>query len=317
MTRYSKQFIEEEFRRVASSRMSEKKSGNTKYAGDAGYWDGGRCDYGGTHNLSEDCETLANFFTNIAELRNCRKELVNFNNQEEFEKNKQELLNKTTDAISGLNMKTSNSTSIAGVCIIWSDFEKHFSSIIDNFRKEVERLKTDIENVKYDEAREFQKLLSDERKLQKEIEENERKARNEPDDNKKKQFIFLAGQAKDKWKKLLERKKQLKSARLGDNFNPDQHINDFLQAVENKLSGRNRPPRTTRTSNPNQQPTGFDNYGYGDSNSGSSSTSYSSNYSPNSNNDQEQKPFTEKYWKELLLSSAVLLGIYYILNQEE
>jgi hypothetical protein len=46
--------------------------------------------------------------------------------------------------------------------------------------------------------KELQKLLSDERKLQKEIEENERKARNEPDENKKKQFIFLAGQAKDK-----------------------------------------------------------------------------------------------------------------------
>jgi len=46
--------------------------------------------------------------------------------------------------------------------------------------------------------KELQKLLSDERKLKNEIEENERKARNEPDENKKNQFIFLAGQAKDK-----------------------------------------------------------------------------------------------------------------------
>jgi len=61
---------------------------------------------------------LANFFANIAELRYCRKELLTFNNQEEFEKSKQSLLSKATDAINGLNMRTSDSTSIAGVCCI-------------------------------------------------------------------------------------------------------------------------------------------------------------------------------------------------------
>jgi hypothetical protein len=90
----------------------------------------------------------------------------------------------------------------------------------------------------------------------------------------------LAGQAKDKWKKLLERKKQLKTSRLGDDFNPDSHIDGFLKAVENKLSGRNRPQRPTRTANPQQQSTGFDNYG--DSSGSNPSTSYGSsgNYSP-------------------------------------
>src|SRR5439155_3615972 len=250
-------------------------------------------DYGGAHNLKEDCQKLSELFSGITEFRNCRKELVNFNNQEEFEKSKQKLLTKVNEAINGLQMITSNNSSVGGVCIILADFEHFVSPVVDNVRKEIEMLKSDIERVSYNEAKELQKLNSDERKLQKEIEENERKARNEPDNNKRKQFIFLAGQAKDKWKKLLERKKQLKSARLGDNFNPDQHIDDFLKAVESKLSGRNKPPRPTRTSNPNQPPTSFDNYG--DSNSGSSSTSYSGNYSPNSNNNNEQKPFIEKY----------------------
>jgi hypothetical protein len=91
----------------------------------------------------------------------------------------------------------------------------------------------------------------------------------------------------------LERKKQLKTARLGDNFNPDQHINDFLKAVENKLSSRNRPQRPTRTSNPNQPPGGFDNpTGASDSNP-SNPYSGSGNYS--SPNNSEEKPFTEKY----------------------
>jgi len=37
MTRYSKQFIEEEFKRKATSRMRQKKAGDSKYTGDAGY----------------------------------------------------------------------------------------------------------------------------------------------------------------------------------------------------------------------------------------------------------------------------------------
>jgi len=59
------------------------------------------------------------------------------------------------------------------------------------------------------------------------------------------------------------------------------------------LSGRNRPPKTSRTSNPNQPSTGFD--GYGNSNSGASSTNYSSssNYSPFDNN--KSQPLLEKY----------------------
>ena len=183
MTQHTPKYLESWFKRIAIGRISSKKAGNSAYANDAGYWDGGRCNWGAAHNLVEDCERLAEFFGGITELRDCRKELVNFSNQEEFEKNKQGLLTKTTEAINGLNVKTGNNTSIGGVCIIWSDFAKNFDSILNDFRRDLELLRTDIERVAYNEAKELQKLLSDERKLQKEIEENERKARNEPDDN--------------------------------------------------------------------------------------------------------------------------------------
>jgi len=55
------------------------------------YWEGGRCDYGGAHNLQEDCERLATFFDKINELKNTRKGLLTFTNQQEFEKQKQDL----------------------------------------------------------------------------------------------------------------------------------------------------------------------------------------------------------------------------------
>ncbi|CAG8575040.1 10838_t:CDS:2 [Ambispora leptoticha] len=174
--------IEELFTSAASLRISQKRRGDDRYKGDAGYWDGGRCEYGGAHNLQEDCQTLAKFFDDITELKNAKVKLTTFNNQAEFEKNKQNLLSKVNQALGGLQMKT------------------------DDFRRETEALKTDIEKVAYSEAKELQKLNQEERKLQKEIEENERKARNETDPDKKK-----------------------------------KHINDFIQAIKDKLE--NKPPR--------------------------------------------------------------------------
>ena len=112
-------------------------------------------------------------------------------------------------------------------------------------------------------------------------------------------------------KKLLERKNQLKSARLGDDFNPEQHIDNFLKSVENKLSGRDRLTRPNHTANPNQQPTISNNP------ASSSNTTPSTNYSSLQSNNNEQKSFLERYWKEMLLGGIFLLGAYYILNQND
>jgi hypothetical protein len=70
--------------------------------------------------------------------------------------------------------------------------------MINDFRQDLELLKKNIENIPYNEAKELQKLLIEERNLKNEIEENERRARNETDENKKRQFIFLADEAKEK-----------------------------------------------------------------------------------------------------------------------
>jgi len=241
MTGYTTEDLKIKFERVAAIRISQKKRGDERYKNDAGYWDGGRCAYGGAHNLQEDCERLAKFFSGITELKNARKDLLKFDNRTEFEKNQQNLLTKAKQAINGLQMKTGANTSVGGICIIWNDFSSYLDSTIDNFRGDMEQLKKDLEKVVYSEAKELQKILLDERKLKKEIEENERRARNETDETKKKHFLFLAEEAKNQWKKVLERKKQLKSANLGDTFDPNKHIDDFLQKLEDKLN--RKPPK--------------------------------------------------------------------------
>jgi len=302
------QEIETKFRRIAISRINQKKLGDKKYENDAGYWEGGQCNWGAHHNLQEDCQKLAQFFTSITELRNARKELLNFTNQQEFETNKQNLLTKTVNAIDGLKMKTSDNASVGGVCIIWNDFAKHFNSIIDNFRNELERLKISIENVPYNEWKELQKLNSDERKIQKEIEENERKARNETDPDKKKKFLFFSNEAKDKLKKLLARKKELKSANLGDDFNPEQHIDNFLQELENKLVGRSQRPTRPNNNQPINQP----------SSQNSTDNPANNNFFSNFNNNEEEKEtFLQAHWKKILLLVVYLAGVYYIYHQKD
>src|SRR4051812_42661133 len=99
MLRYSAIELEKRFRNSASVRISKKKSGDNRYSGDAGYWDGGRCNWGASHNLQEDCQRLTAFFTEITELKSARKELIIFNNQEEFENTKRGLITKVNNVL--------------------------------------------------------------------------------------------------------------------------------------------------------------------------------------------------------------------------
>jgi hypothetical protein len=234
---HNAQSIEEIFTRKARIRAGKH------IQGDGGYWAGGRCEWGGAHNLREDCQTLAKFFDDTTELKNAQKDLINFNSREEFDKNKKDLLAKTTQAINGLSVSTGSSTYVGGVCIIWKDFSEFLDSIIGDFRKEIESLKGDIENAQYEEAQELALIEQKEGELKQEIEENERKAASETDPDKKRKFIFLADQAKNEWKKLLEQKKKLKIANLGNNFNPDKHINDFIKAIKDSLGDGNTPKK--------------------------------------------------------------------------
>jgi hypothetical protein len=46
----------------------------------------------------------------------------------------------------------------------------------------------------------------------------------------------------------LERKKRLKSSTLGDNFNPDKHVNDFIQGIKNNLENKQKKsPRNPKS----------------------------------------------------------------------
>ena len=69
---YNLEELERQFKNAGRSRKGRKK-----YANDANYWDGGRCEWGGGHNLREDCQTLMGSFNKMENLREIKEELKN------------------------------------------------------------------------------------------------------------------------------------------------------------------------------------------------------------------------------------------------
>ena len=66
---YTASELERSFKKVARARYGKQ------YENDAGYWTGGRCNWGGSHSLNEDCQTFANGFNKISNLRDIKEEL--------------------------------------------------------------------------------------------------------------------------------------------------------------------------------------------------------------------------------------------------
>ncbi|CAG8584316.1 9109_t:CDS:2 [Paraglomus brasilianum] len=172
----------------------------------------------GAHNLQEDCQTLAKFFTKTSELKNTKRKLSSFENKEDFENLKQDLISQCNTSIAGLQTQTGANTSVGGVCIIWDDFVDHLKSILDDARSEIEKLKRDIERTTYDVARKLKRLKLEEKSLQKSIEENMKRAQNEKDPEKKRRFLILVDDDKKKLANNLEEQKKI---RIGDNLNID------------------------------------------------------------------------------------------------
>jgi hypothetical protein len=239
--KYNAKRIEEEFKEVARARIRGKERGRQEYAGDAGYWNGGRCEWGGSHNLREDCETLARLFDKLTNLKEVKKKLTTFANEEQFNDAKQKLIKECEQIIENLDRQNQHDY-IAGICIIWSDFKSHIDDLKTGFVGTVNTLKRDIEKVHYDEAKELKALEIEESQIKQEIEDNERKAANETDPTKKHQFFILVDEGKAKWKKIIEKKKKLKISGLGENYDSDKFIENFIQGIKDKIGG-NKPPR--------------------------------------------------------------------------
>ncbi|CAI2196592.1 13334_t:CDS:2, partial [Funneliformis geosporum] len=239
------------------------------------------------HNLKEDCQLLAKFFDKITELKNAKSKITRFESQTEFEENKRKLTRQCQEAINGLQIRTGSSTSIGGVCLIWADYADHLDGLISAFRRDLESLNGEIDRIPYDVGKKLKKLKIEEQNLKRTIEENLKRANSEKDPDKKRKLLILVDEDK---KKLQTNYEEQKKIRIGENFDPDKSIDEFINGIEDKLAGRNRPSRNPRT--PNIDPTGSG--GGSGSRTGGDTSNPLDPFQTNPNSNPNQNPFQNK-----------------------
>ena len=233
--------IKDQFFAHASSQRAGKESG------DAGYWTGGRCNWGGNHNLSEDSQALANFFNSIASIDNDIQQMTLAVNEQEFNNRKQQLVSKLQGCIS--KCQVTSSTSVGGVCCIWDDFFGSFlKPFLDQFRQKLQSQLNQLQSIQPVHQKEILQLEAEIRAAEAKYQENFKKANQETDPAKKAKFIALANEALDEISKLKKKYSQNPISNLGK-F-------DYLNDLKRLFNGNITPdPPTPPQNNPGPDPT--------------------------------------------------------------
>ena len=170
-----------------------RKAGDKIY-GDAGYWSGGRCNWGGSHNLKEDCDSLAVFFNGTASIADDVNEIKLSANEQIFIQKKQSLVSKIQKLVD--QCQTSDSYSIANICCIWNDYFGSFlKPFLNNFSKTLQRQLKEVERLEPKHQKELLQLEADAKKAENEYKESKARADQETNPDKKAEFMLLANKA--------------------------------------------------------------------------------------------------------------------------
>ncbi|CAI2161596.1 13875_t:CDS:2 [Funneliformis geosporum] len=234
MVRYDAKTLENQFKSAASMRIKRKEKGNQDYANDAGYWEGGACNWGGSHNLRGDCETLTRSFSKIDELKNTEKELTDCTSEQEFIATKSRLTRQAEEIIEGLQVKTGNSSSMF-------DF---IDSKLRPLRNEVKQLQEKISKSKYKYFAELKTLKLEQRQIEQRMKDNKQKATNEKDPTKKAVLLQLIEEDGKQLETNLKKQKEIPTSNL--KFEPDKYVNDLVNSMKEAIEKRGNNPTTSR-----------------------------------------------------------------------
>lgn len=273
---------------------NRRKAGD-KAHGDAGYWNNGRCNWGGTHNLQEDCEALAQFFNRTASITDDINEIKLSANEQTFNQRKQAIIAKVKE-LSG-KCQVSNSYSIANICCIWNDYFGSFlKPFLNEFAAKLNRNLKELEKLEPKHQKELLDLEAEARAAESAYKENLQKS-NDPNlsESEKAEFIVLANRAAQDAEKIKQKLKRNPLVQVG-RFN---YLDDLK-----KLSQGNVPDRVSPDSNPRGNISG--NNGTGNSNN-------------NNNSNPLENPQT--FWEQNKKMIVVVLGLlglmFYVYTQKD
>jgi hypothetical protein len=169
---------------------------------DGTYWTGGRCQWGGSHNLDEDIDALAIFFNGLAKVDDDINEIKLAANETIFNQKKQALTSKIQQLLS--KCRVTSATSVAGICIIWNDFfGKFLKKYLDRFSTKLTNQLNSIEKLEPKHQQELLQLEDDLRKAESKYNENLAKY-NDPNisPTEKTKLMLLVNEALDDIKRI-------------------------------------------------------------------------------------------------------------------
>lgn len=313
MTKHDAASLENWFKKLARARIRAKERGDQRYSGDAGYWDGGRCDWGANHSLNEDCHTLEKAFNKISSLGDIKKELLESTSKEEFDAKKRNLIRKCEEALNGLDMKIGTHTIMFGICIIWDDYTNDLEKEKRSVKKEVEKARTSLEKETYKWAQEIKMLELEQSQIEKQMKENERKAKNETDPAQKALLIQLIEEDGKKLKRNFEKQKELNSR---FNIDPAKKVQDLIEKMKKVINkggegNGNNDEDDDNSGEENNQP----NNGDEEEDENTEPSGNNSRRTPKKKK-QNQPNFFQNNQQLVMIATLAALVIFYLMNQK-
>ena len=263
----------------------ERRKKRDKESGDAGYWTGGKCNWGGSHNLQEDCEELAKFFNNANSIADDVNEIKLAANEEIFNQKKQALISKIKNLNSKCNV--TSTYSVANVCCIWNDYFGSFlKQFLETFSTKLANQLSEVEKLTPKHQKELLELEKQAQELQSAYDENIRKV-NDPNTSEadKTKFLLLADEAAKKANSL---KSKIKSNPLAD-LSRFSNLDDLTVLLKGNITKK----------------------------SPSSRKSSSSNFSQNTTNPNQNSTNPENNQQLLVFAGIAILIIFYFYTQKE
>jgi hypothetical protein len=292
--------IKNQFFAHASSQRAGKESG------DAGYWQGGRCNWGGSHNLAEDSQALADFANSTASIENDAQELTLAINEQEFNNKKQLLVNKLQDCINKCN--TSDSYSVASVCCIWNDFFGTFlKPFLNGLQQKMQSQLNQLQNVEPKHQKEILEIEAEIKAAEAKYQENITKANTETDPAKKAKLILLAQEAETELKKAKQKLTRNPLSKLAQY--------SYLYDIGRLIGGNiNHEPVNLPSDNPSPDPDGSSGGSGRPTNPDGQQNPWTSwgGGSGNTNNQQSANQ------QQLLIFAVIaVLVIFFLMNQQK
>ena len=313
MPKYTVDYLYNEFKALASMRS------DSKYANDAGYWTDGCCNWGARHVLKEDCQTMAREFTKMESLddKAIAEEFKSCTKKSEFDFKKSDLNRRLNELGSGLHIRTGPSSSMFGICIIWSQqgMNHHVDDKLKECQRDISRLKSQIENTKYEWVEELKRVQLEIKEIEKRMEEKKQQAMNEKDPTIKQKLL-----AEIETDGELLRSKYEERNQYTDKFkyvNISKHVSDLVEKLKRAVEGKTDRPRGGGSggngSGGNRGSGGSSGNPFGDGNGGSGNGNQDSNKPPRQRKEKDQKDNSQM----ILIALAVIVILFLMTNQQK